>query len=213
MNTYEKYRNDSEINKILDSINIINKGITGCHGRYHAMFVVDTVEHILKSLSYDSRTIELSKIAALMHDIGNIAGRNNHARKSAMLASVFLDDPAHLSSDEKNMLIQAIEDHSSGTNIQSVAGAALLIGDKVDISYKRVQVSESIDSWHKNLLEIKDVNICVSDKVIQINYVTTEAFCQETLTSEYKKGFNLPIKAAKYLGCACNFLFNGEEFV
>lgn len=96
MNSYERLYHSTDIAMILDNVNeVLNKVgkgmLRGCHGRYHAMFVVNTIEYILKSLSYDPRTVELGKIAALLHDIGNIAGRKNHARKSAALADVFLD--------------------------------------------------------------------------------------------------------------------------
>ncbi len=119
MDNYERLYNSTDINMILDNINeVINKVekgmLRGCHGRYHAMFVVDTVEYILKSLSYDSRTVEMGKIAALLHDIGNIAGRSNHACKSAALAAVFLENLEDLLSNEKDMIVQAIEDHSDG---------------------------------------------------------------------------------------------------
>jgi len=212
MNAYEKYRTDGDINKIIDTINDMQKGIiSACHGQYHAKFVVDMVEHILSALSYDERTIELSKIAALLHDIGSIAGRWNHARKSAALAAVFLDGPVHFLPEEKDMITQAIEDHSAGSNISSAAGAALLIADKVDISHKRVLPLETLDNWHKNLLEIKNVDVCVSDKAIVINYITSEEFSKLLHISGYAKGFDQPAKAAKFLGCTCHFKFNGEE--
>ena len=84
---YEKLCCDSNVNLLIDSINIVqNNDLIGCHGRYHTMFVVNTVAYILQSLFYDIRTIKLGKIAALLHDIGIIAGRKNHAQKSAALA-------------------------------------------------------------------------------------------------------------------------------
>jgi len=212
MDTYNHYRNCTDVNNIIDNINdmLLPKNMyTACHGKNHAMFVVDKVEHILKSLSYDLRIIELGKIAALLHDIGNIAGRWNHALKSAALTTVLMEYPVHLLPDEKMMIIQAVKDHSNGENISSAVGAALLIADKIDITKKRILPVKTIDTWHKNLLEIDDVSICVSDKSIIINYITTGLFSKELLISEYEKGFNLPIKAAKYLGCTCYFQFNG----
>jgi len=214
LSIYEKYRDCPDINKIIDTINemLLPKGMyKACHGRYHAMFVVDTVEHILQSLSYDTRTIELSKIAALLHDIGNIAGRWNHARKSAALATVLMEYPVNFLSEEKNIIIQAIEDHSDGKDISSAVGAALLIADKVDISKRRILPFETIDAWHKNLLEIEDVKLYVSNQSIIINYITTKAFSKDLLISDYAKIFDLPLKAAKYLGCTCHFRFNSEK--
>jgi len=174
------------------------------------MFVLDTIEHILKSLSYGTRTVELGKIAALFHDIGNIAGRWHHAQKSAALAVVFLDGSEQFLPEEKAIITQAIEDHSNGHKISSAVGAALLIADKLDITQKRVMPKENIDDFHKNLREIEDVIISVADKVMTVNYITTAAFCKNILLGEYK-GFNLSKKAAKYLGCTCEFQFNSKE--
>ena len=211
---YDRLYNSAEINMIIDNINEIfnrtQKGmLSGCHGRYHTTFVVDTVEYILKSMSYNARIIELGKIAALLHDIGVIAGRWNHARKSAALATVFLDDLEHITSNEKDTIIHAIKDHSDGSNISSVVGAALLIADKVDISKRRI-FPDPVDIWHKNLLEVKNVNLNITDKVISINIITTEAFSKE-LISGHEKYYEIPIKAANFLNCVLNFQFNGVE--
>ena len=216
MDTYERLYKNSEINMILDNINeMLNKAekglLRGCHGRYHTMFVVDTVEYILKSLSYDSKTVECGKIAALLHDIGNIAGRRNHARKSAVLAVVFLEDSEDLLPSEKKMIVQAIEDHTDGENISSALGAALFIADKVDASKRRRLTEEPIDDWYNNLLEIQDVEIRVVNKTILIHYVTTEAFSKNMFINRSEKSFSLMKKAAEYLGFACRFRFNGIE--
>ena len=216
MDAYVHLYNEPDINMIIDTINeMLNKKnkdmFSACHGRHHTMCVVDTVEYILKSLSYDSRTVELGKIAALLHDIGNIAGRWNHARKSAVLAGVFFDGSDHLLPEEKDTVVQAIEDHSDGKNISSAIGAALFIADKVDISKKRLLAVEIIDSWSMNLLEIDNINIYVSSKIISVNFITTETFSKEILISGYKKSFQISMNAAKYLGCTCYFQFNGIE--
>jgi HD superfamily phosphodiesterase len=216
MDAYERLYNSTDINMILNNINeVLNKAekgmLRGCHGRYHAIFVVDTVEYILKSLSYDSGTVELGKIAALLHDIGNIAGRSNHARKSAALAAVFLDDLEDLSPNEKDMIIRAIEDHSDGENILSAIGAALLIADKVDVSKKRRLHAEAIDDWYSNLLQIEDVNISISDGAMKINFITTAVFSKEVFVSGYSKGFSVMTKASEYLGCTCHYQFNDIE--
>ncbi|MCL2198950.1 MAG: HD domain-containing protein [Defluviitaleaceae bacterium] len=218
IDVYEIYRNDSDINTIINNINemlhkyAMEKDVfLACHGRAHAMFVVDRAEYILKSLGYDDKTVKLGKIAALLHDIGNIAGRWNHARKSAALAAVFLD--GHFSVEEKNMIVQAIDDHSNGENISSVVGAALLIADKLDVSKKRILNWENLDGFTKKMLEIDDVSIEITGKAMTINYVTNKNFCKASFIDDYKKGFSIPRKAAKYLCCECVFQFNGEEVI
>jgi len=216
LDAYEHLYNAPDINMIIDGINEMflktNKNMfSACHGRYHTMFVIDKVEYILNSLSYDSRTIELGKIAALLHDIGNIAGRWNHAVKSSVLAKVFFDGSDHLLPEEKSMIVQAIEDHSDGNNLSSAIGAALLIADKSDISKRRILPVETIDAWHENLLEIEDVGVCVYGEIISMNFITTEAFSKELLISGYEQGFQKIMRAIKYLGCIYYFQINGME--
>ena len=215
MDAYAHLYNAPDINMILDTINEMfdkaNKGMfVACHGRYHAMFVVDAVENILISLLYDSRIVELGKVAALLHDIGNIAGRWNHAKKSAVLSRVMLDGSDHLSSEEKDMVIHAIEDHETGENLSSPIGAALLFADKADFSRKRYLDFVIKENRHFNNLEIEDMDIVISEKTIIINAVATESFREDVFIDEYN---NYPIlsKAAKYLGCTCQIRINNKE--
>ena len=216
MDYYNHLSNANDINMILDTINEIftkyyKNMFSSCHGRYHTMFVVDMVEHILKSLSYYARTIELGKVAALLHDTGMITGRWEHAKKSAVLSSVIFDGSDHLKPDEKKMLIQAIEDHSSGVDISSPVGAALIIADKADFSKRRTILPiDLLSDADKNGLEIDDVEIIISNDKIIINAVTTEMFNIELFIKNYTR-YNLLAKAAKFLGCTCKFQINGKE--
>jgi len=151
----------------------------------------------------------LGKIAALLHDIGSIAGRRNHAQKGSALASVLLDDLTSVTTEEKSMIVQAIEDHSAGNNISSAIGAAVFIADKVHIIKRRVRLTEDIDPWHINLLEMEDMELCISGNTMTINFMTTGVFSKELLLSEYKSKLELIAEAAKYLGCICHINFNG----
>ncbi|MCL1878223.1 MAG: HD domain-containing protein [Defluviitaleaceae bacterium] len=208
---YEKYLNNSEISKIIDAINEMHRGsIVSCHGRGHAMRVVAAAEQILVGLNFDARTVEMGKIAALLHDIGNIAGRRKHAKKSAALAKIFLSREDFLRR-ERDAIVQAIVDHSEGKKISSAIGAALIIADKIDISRRRIFPLSEPDVLHKNLLELEDVTLSISEKIISINYIGTKKFSKELLMREYKKGFILPMLAAEFLGCEWRILFNGSR--
>jgi len=209
METYEKYCND-DIFKVLNAINEMwSDYYSCCHGKYHALFVADTVEYILSSLFYDLRTVELGKIAGLLHDIGCIVGRRNHARMSAAFATVHLDVSLFLP-DERNIVVQAIEDHSAGNNISSVIGAALLIADKIDTSKKRrLPIGPTHIFYDEVSVEpiIDDVEINISNNIITINYVTNDAFS----INKDQHPYNLIFKAAQYLRCTCCLEINGNE--
>jgi len=223
MKYYEHLYHAHEISMVLNTINDMYEKFhpriyAHCHGWYHAMFVVDTVEYILKSLSYDIRTIELGKIAGLLHDIGMIAGRREHGRKSAALSAVIFGGSDHLLLQgiplhEKEMVFQAIENHDSGKDKSSAIGAALFIADKLDFSKKRVLPVpvEKQDDMYKNGLEVDNVDIRICDNVITINAITTAAFSKELFMKWYRSPYQLLVKEADYLGCACCLQFNGVE--
>ena len=208
METYKMYCNNG-ILKILDSINQMWDYYFCCHGRYHALFVADTVEYILNALSYDARTVELGKIAGLLHDIGCIVGRHEHARMSAAIASVYLVDG--LSPGEKNTIVQAISDHSTGEEIESAIGAALLIADKIDVSKKRGLPIAPGHVWYEEVMAspvIDDVVLHISgDKCMTIDYLTHDTL----VIQPDKKPYNIILKAADYLDCTCRFYINGKE--
>ena len=210
---YEHLYNADDISMVLDNINEVfdryyKNMFSACHGRYHAEFVVNKIEYILKSLSYDSRTVELGKVAALLHDIGMITGRWEHAKKSAVLSAVIFDGSDHLLPDEKKVLVQAIDDHNKGENITSAIGAALLIADKVDCSEDRILPVEIMREADKPSLKIEKVDLCVSEKSITINFITTKDFPKEQFLMNYKEPYNLVIKGTEYLGCICQLQFN-----
>ena len=61
------------------------------HGFAHAGKVSEKAENILVLLEYPDRTVELGKIAAYMHDIGNCVNRNDHAQSGAVMAFQILN--------------------------------------------------------------------------------------------------------------------------
>ena len=201
---------DDELENIISSINSTHaEDYTACHGRYHADFVANMVEYILTALSYDERTIETGKIAGLLHDIGCIDGKKEHAKRSALMCEKFLNK-TDLTAAEKSIITQAIYDHSNGDNIMSPVGAALLIADKINVSKDRVLNPADSNTYHKNLLEVLQVDMSVLDSTIIINYISTDKFSPKVLFELWSKAFTVPVKAAKYLNCSCEFRINNE---
>ena len=210
MTDYLLLTKDKELHKIISSINnAYPKDYTACHGKYHADFVANMVEHILSGLSYDERTVELGKIAGLLHDIGCIGGKKGHAKRSSEMCTTFLNK-IDVTAPEKSIIIHAIKDHSNGDDIRSPVGAALLIADKVNVSRERVLYPADVNTYHKNLLEVYKVDVSIADKTIIINYISTDKFSPFVLFDLWSKAFSVPAKAAEYLGLACEFRINDE---
>jgi len=205
---FEILHADIELNDLLSSINETDPEVfTACHGSYHANFVSNRVEEMLIGLNFDKRIIEIGKIAGLLHDIGCISGKKSHALKSAQMCTKFLSK-TNVTLLEKNVIVQAIAYHSNGNNIKSAVGAALLIADKTDLSKKRILNPNDVNDYHKNLLEVENVEITVQTKEMLINFVASEKFSIAALHELWGKAFTIPVKAAKYFNHSVVFAVN-----
>jgi len=214
MKNFSFLYNNDEVKGIINAINETNQKVfSSCHGKYHADFVMKITECILQELNFDENTIELGKIAALFHDIGCIDGNKNHAQRSSEMCVKFLNQ-TELSPQDKNIIIQAVFDHSNGDNISSPVGAALLIADKIDISKDRnlpLFLDGRWNDWLEILCSTEKTDILISDNDITIKYSVTERFSNDTFIREWRKGILIPIKAATYLNRGCKFEINGVE--
>lgn len=117
------------------------------HGHRHAQIVSSITRYILEQVDASEREIELATIAAYLHDIGNVINRINHPMVGAVLAFEILRDMG-MSYQEIAPILAAIGNHEElqGTPV-SRASAALIIADKSDVHFSRVQnpVYESFD--------------------------------------------------------------------
>ena len=242
-NSYEILKNDKEINYILDnanynmnhSINFV-KGTSGinycvaCHGRHHTLFVAGVIEYILSALHYDAHTIELGKIAGLLHDIGNFYSRHDHAKISAYMCLHFVSK-TNLNSNDLKIIEQAVLDHSTGTEIISAVGAALMIADKMTDIKRGIPVKADLkkggfdneaelnkyDSPNDvtHVYNIKDVEINIKNNDIIFNYFVegdTKLFINEYLLVRLTRTpFILTRKAVGFLECNCIYKVNGDE--
>ena len=94
---------------------------------------------LLRDLGYDEHTIEVCRIAAFMHDIGNVVNRNDHAQTGAVMAFRILDKMGMPPADVA-AVITAVGHHddSTGYPVKAVA-AALILADKTDVRRSRVR--------------------------------------------------------------------------
>ncbi len=117
------------------------------HGHRHAQIVSSITRYILEQVGAPEREIELATIAAYLHDIGNVINRINHPMVGAALAFEILKDMGMPYAEIAPMLA-AIGNHEElqGTPVSRVS-AALIIADKSDVHFSRVQnpVYESFD--------------------------------------------------------------------
>jgi len=146
--TFKEVRANPKIRKLIDGANDVMKsmGYTE-HGQRHVGVVSSITRYILEHQSLPARDIELGQIAAYMHDIGNVVARLNHPMSGATIAFTILNEMG-MDATEIAPILGAIGNHEEVTGGPvSVMSAALIIADKSDVHFSRVQnpIIESFD--------------------------------------------------------------------
>ncbi len=141
---YQNIKNDPEIRCYIKGADasLVSLGFTE-HSFQHVTLVAEKAGNILKALSYDSRTVELAKIAGFLHDIGNLVNRIEHSQSSALMAMTLLQNRG-FPPEEIAPIISAIGNHDEGTGtpVNEIA-AALILADKSDVRRTRVRNRET----------------------------------------------------------------------
>lgn len=140
MVTYNTIKNDPAICEYIKSADASLKALGYTeHSFAHVCKVAATVEEILGALGYSEHDIELAKIAAFMHDIGNLVNRVEHSQSGAVMAFRILDKMGMPPVDIATV-VTAIGNHDEGTGVPvNPIAAALILADKSDVRRSRVR--------------------------------------------------------------------------
>ena len=165
MITIEDLRNNEEVNTY---IRMADKSLAALgfteHSFPHVNHVAETAKYILETLDYSQREVELTQVAAYLHDIGNLVNRVDHSQSGAIMAFRILD---HMNMDPEDlaMVVTAIGNHDEGTGVAvNPVAAALILADKSDVRRSRVRNQDPAK------FDIHDrVNYSVKKSVVKIN--------------------------------------------
>ena len=185
------------------------------HSFAHVTRVANTAGNILATLGYSERDIELAKIAAYLHDIGNLVNRTDHAQSGAVMAFRILD---HLggSPEEIATITTAIGNHDESTAFAvNPIAAAVILADKTDVRRSRVRNREA------TTFDIHDrVNYSVEKSSTKINDEKTEITLELTIDTDlcpvmdyfeiFLGRMILCRKAAEKLGLQFRLNINGQ---
>lgn len=149
------------------------------HSFAHVGIVAKNAEYILSTLGYDEHKIELAKIAAYMHDIGNVINRVDHAQSGAVMAFRILDKMGVDAADIAT-IISAIGNHDESTAVPvNEVAAALILADKTDVRYTRVRNRDLAT------FDIHDrVNYAVRESSLSINEDKTKISLNLTIDTD-----------------------------
>lgn len=109
------------------------------HGHRHVGVVSSITKYILEQLQAPQREVELGQIAAYLHDVGNVINRNDHPISGANIAYHILNELG-MDAAEIAPILGAIGNHEELLGLPiSRMSAALIIADKSDVHFTRVQ--------------------------------------------------------------------------
>ena len=219
MLTYETIRKDEAIQTYITRADesLAALGFTE-HSFPHVCHVADMAGYILTTMGYDSRTVELAKIAGYLHDIGNLVNRSEHSQSGAVMAWTLLQnmgcDPGELAT-----IVTAIGNHDEGTGVPvNPVAAALILADKADVRRSRVRNQEI------STFDIHDrVNYSVKKSELKINFDRTLVKLKLTVDTRYGSVMDyfeiflgrmvLCRKAAERLGLQFKLIINEQQLI
>lgn len=141
--TLKDVKTHPKVRKLIDGANEVMKamGYTE-HGHRHVGVVTSITRYILEGVGLPPREVELGQIAAYIHDIGNVVSRESHPQIGGAMAFTLLNEMG-MDVSEMAPILGAIGNHEelSGTPVSEMS-AALIIADKSDVHFTRVQNSD-----------------------------------------------------------------------
>ena len=219
MVTYEALRRDAAVNTYItradESLSAL--GFTE-HSFPHVCRVAEVAGQVLKALGYDSHQIELAKIAAYLHDIGNLVNRVDHSQSGAVMAFRILD---HMDMDAADVatVVTAIGNHDEGTGVPvNAVAAALILADKSDVRRNRVRNRDiatfDIHDRVNYSVERSELRILPEEKVARLELTVDTHFSSVMDFCEiFLKRMLLCRRAAERLGVTFQLTINGQQVV
>lgn len=219
MVTYEDLRKNAEINTYItradESLSAL--GFTE-HSFPHVCRVAEMAGETLGILGYGAHEIELAKIAAYLHDIGNLVNRVDHSQSGAVMAFRLLD---HMDMDAADIatVVTAIGNHDEGTGVPvNAVAAALILADKSDVRRSRVRNRDAA------AFDIHDrVNYSVERSALRVDPAEKTARLELTVDTDFgsvmdyfeifMKRMVLCRRAAERLGLHFQLTINGQQLI
>ena len=217
--TYEEIRQDKAIHTYIAQADasLSALGFTE-HSFAHVGIACARCTYILEMLGKDAREVELARIAAYLHDIGNLVNRVEHSQSGAVMAFRILTN-MDMNPEDIATIVTAIGNHDEGTGQPvNAVSAALILADKSDVRQSRVRNSDI------STFDIHDrVNYSVKKSALKINEEKTIIKLKLTVDTHMSSVMDyfeiflermiLCRKSAQKLGLSFKLIINEQQLI
>ena len=219
MVTYENVKSDKAVRAYITAADksLLALGYTE-HSFGHVMKVAETAGDILQKLGYDAHTVELTKIAGALHDIGNLVNRSEHSQSGAVMAFRILDNMG-MAAEEIATIVTAIGNHDEGDGVPvNALAAALILADKSDVRRSRVRNSDLStfdihDRVNYSVFE-SSLDIDTETKIVRLTLkIDTTISSIMDYFEIFLRRMTLCCRAAERLGLAFKLTINEQNFI
>lgn len=190
---YDRMLQDNSIKNIYEEIEKyeIKTGGWAYHNYNHIMNVTNIATFLFKELGFNKEDIAKVKIACLLHDVGAIYGKDNHALRSYEYSKEYFKNN-NIDFKNINLVLEAIRDHSNNFNTNNIYTLVLILSDKLDTKSNRVTEEGKKVLGNRQYSHIKDIKVSIEGNLLNVKYITDGNINIEELSNFYftNKVFN-----------------------
>ncbi|MGL5693435.1 MAG: HD domain-containing protein [Peptostreptococcaceae bacterium] len=215
MNKFKRVLEDEIIVNTYDKISEfenIDKGWAH-HNLEHVINVANMVEVLLRQLDYDEQFVEEAKIAAILHDVGALEGKDNHSERSYCFAKGYFEKN-NMELEYEELILDAIKTHSDGFDSDNIIALVLILSDKLDIKFTRVAKEGYNVKGMKELQYIKDISANISKGCLKIEFICDEKINKKELEEFYfmRKVFMAITSFSNKMNLEAKVIFNNDKW-
>ena len=210
---YSEILNDNSIKLLYNEIEIFEDREKGWayHNYAHVLNVTKIVEKTLLSIGCNQEFILKAKIACLLHDVGALQGKYNHAYRSYEYAKNYLKNN-NIVFDGIEDVLEAIKIHSDGFDTNNLIALSLIFADKLDIKKSRITEEGKKIVGNRQYVHIEDIIVSTENKCLIVNFITDGNMNMKEVNEYYftKKVFNAIKSFSSKVGLTWKVLLDND---
>ena len=215
---FDIVRNDKEIVEMYNKIKEYEDKSLGLayHDYNHVCNVANVAEKLLKALNCSNKFIDEALVGVMLHDIGCIEGKEGHANRSYEYAKKYLEKN-NISLENKDMVLEAIKNHSNGFDTDNIIQIVIILADKIDVKKNRITKFGCNAIGNRQYQYVNDINVNLDNKKFTVCFECDKNIDLKELEEYYftKKIFMAIKSFAKRINVSADVYVNDkpwEEF-